>query len=309
MRTRVTYATLLIILSVWQSGCRRGDAPAPGTVRDDLDRPVEVDLPATRVVTFAPNLTELVFSAGAGERLVGVGLYDDYPPEVADLSRFSTYPIDFEAVAALEPDLALATDQVNSPRDAETLEALGIPTYFLSFGSLEDVFDGLITIGELLGTRSTAVAAADSLREAVSALRARTDTLQNRPDVLLLIGRETLFSFGNESYVHEMIDLAGGHSLTAELDARAPVLSEEYVLDRKPDVILGPWGDDPDRDILLEEHPSWRVIPAVRDGRVYGMDGSLVERPGPRLVTGMHEMARMLHPTLFDQHPVERTSP
>lgn len=304
MRSRVTYATLVVLLicgmGVATGGCEPGESAEPARMRDDLGRTVAVPRPVERVVTFAPSLTEMVYAAGAGRKLVGVGFPDDHPPAVESLARFSTYPIDFEAVAALEPDLALATDQVNSPRDAETLQGLGIPTYFLSFQSLENVFSGLIAIGNVLGTSAAAEHAVDSLRRELQDIRTRTSSAHSRPTVLVLIGPETLFSFGGESYVHEMVDAAGGRSLTAGLDVRAPVLSEEYVLRRAPDVILGPWGNDVDAAELLQHHPSWTAVPAIRDGRVYGIDGSLIERPGPRLVAGIRELARRLHPLLFE---------
>ncbi|MEX0746783.1 MAG: helical backbone metal receptor [Rhodothermales bacterium] len=298
MRAGQTYITLITFLVVLSGGCKSEPSGARLTT-DDVGRSVHLPDTVLRAVTLAPSLTEVVFAAGAGDRLVGVGQPDNFPPSIERLPRFSTYPVDFEAIAALDPDLALATDQVNSPRDAETLAALDIPTYFLSFERIEDVLTGILTVGDLMGTQSAARATVDSLRGELSELRDMVRSVERKPEVLFLIGTETLFSFGSESYVHEMIELAGAVSVTGEIDAVAPVLTDEFVLSRRPEVIMGPWGEADVTADLLKHHPTWDVVPAIQNGRVYGMHADLVERPGPRLVAGIRAMAEKLHPNLF----------
>lgn len=302
----------LLLLAFLSSGCaddaseeqHSGVAPDSaaadsGAFIDALERRVALTRPVRRVVTLAPNLTEIVYAAGAGHALVGVTTADDYPPAIRSLPRVGTLPIDFEAVTALEPDLVLATDQVNAPRDAETFDALGLPLYFFSFPTLQSVFDGVRRTGALLGTRPAATRAADSLAAAADRLRARTRVAEERPLVLFLIGDDTLYAFGKDSYIHTLIAIAGGRSLTADLDASAPVLSDEFVLEEKPDVIIGAFGADYDPATLRALHPSWDVVPAVQSGRVYSLPPDLVLRPGPRLVEGARRMAQVLHPALF----------
>lgn len=290
-------AGLSIAMGAVLAGCApQADAPAPRTVTDALDRTVTVPDTVRRVLTLAPNLTELVYAAGAGSKLVGVSTADDYPPAVDTLPRFSALPIDFETVATLRPQLVLATDQVNNPRDAETFAALGIPSYFFHFTTVEDVFSGLRTVGRLLHTAGHADQAADSLRARLDRLAAWSATLPTRPRVLFLIGDETLFAFGSASYIHTLIEAAGGQSITAALDTRAPILSDEYVLTETPEVIVGAFGPDYDPARLLELHPTWDILPAVQNGRVYSLDPDLLLRPGPRLVDGAYALARVLHP-------------
>jgi ABC-type Fe3+-hydroxamate transport system substrate-binding protein len=283
------------------SGCRPdSDTPAqPSTVTDALSRTVTLERPVNRVVTLAPNLTEIVFAAGAGDKLVGVTTADDYPPAVDSLARFSALPIDFEAIAALNPDLVLATDQVNSARDADTFDELGMPLYFFSFTTVDDVLSAIRTTGQLLGSPQSAGAAADSLDAALDALRIRTQSVADRPRVLFLIGDDTLYAFGQNSYVHTLIEIAGGQSITDSMATKAPTLSEEFVLTQKPDVIIGAFGTDYDPDRLLELHPTWDIVPAIQNDRVYSLNPDIVVRPGPRIVEGARRMARMLHPELF----------
>jgi ABC-type Fe3+-hydroxamate transport system substrate-binding protein len=254
-----------------------------------------------RVVSLAPNLTELVYAAGAGSTLVAVTKSGDHPPTVDSLDHVSALPVDFEGIVAKRPDLVLATDQINPPGDTETFDAVDVPIYFFSFGSLDDVFGALRTVGDLLGTEAVARDSARALERRVAALRTRTDSLDEteRPRVLVLIGDETLYSFGQGSYIHEMVRLAGGRSITASIKTTAPTLSEEYVLNEKPDVIVGAWGSNYDPNRLLELHPTWDVVPAIRQDRVYSLPSSLLLRPGPRLVQGTRRMAALLHPDRF----------
>jgi iron complex transport system substrate-binding protein len=292
---------LLLTLALL-TGCR-AEAPPDADTRtatDDLGRTVTLTPLVERVLTLAPSLTELVFAAGAGDRLVGAAEADDYPPAVDTLPRFDSLPLDFEAIATLRPDLVLATDQVNAPGDVDTFADLGIPVYFFSYRGLDGMLESLRTVGGLLNTEATANAAADSLSARIDQLRHRTDTLNHRPLTLFLIGDETLFAFGSESYVHDLIALAGGRSATANLDTQAPVLTEEFVLTTQPEVIIGAFGPDYDPARLVGLHPTWRSVPAVEQGRVYSLDPDLVLRPGPRLVQGAYRMAELLHPEAFD---------
>jgi len=297
MLARLLGLSSLVLLTL--PGCEPSSPrSASSTVTDDLGRTVQLDQPIHRVVSLAPNLTELVYAAGAGSTLVAVTTADDYPPAVDTLDRLSALPVDFEAIAAHNPDLVLATDQVNPPGDADTFGALDVPVYFFSFSSLRDVFDGLRTMGTLLNSESAARDSVQSLRRRVENLRTQTNELdpEERPRVLVLIGDDTLYSFGADSYIHNLVEMAGGRSVTASLDARAPTLTDEYVLTEKPDVIVGAWGLDYDPTRLQKLHPTWDVVPAVQNDRVYSLPVALLLRPGPRLVDGAWRMAAHLHP-------------
>lgn len=287
-----------LAVSLVLSGCGSSSDAPPSSFRDDLDREVSVRSPVERVVSLAPNLTEIVYAAGGGSSLVAVTSSGDYPSAVDSLPHVSALPVDFEAVAAHEPDLVLATDQINAPGDIETFEALGLSIYFFSFRSLADIVDAVRRMGELLGTESAARDSAAALQRKIDQLRHRTETLpaERRPRVLVLVGDQTLYSFGKGSYVHTLVELAGGRSVTANIETRAPTLSDEYVLTEKPDVILGTWGPQYDPDRLLELHPTWDIVPAIKNDRVYSLPPALISRPAPRVVDGALRLAQFLHP-------------
>ena len=292
----------LLLALLLGAGCggSSSDSPArPAT--DDLGRSVSVEAPVRRVVSLAPNLTEIAYAAAAGSTLVAVTKSGDFPPSVDTLPHVGALPVDFEAIAAQEPGLVLATDQINAPADTETFEALGLPIYFFSFDTLGDIPASIRTVGRLLGTRAAAQDSAAALERAIERLRARTAPIPDdqRPRVLVLVGDETLYSFGQGSYVHTLVELAGGRSITANIENQAPTLSEEYVLTQKPDVILGLWGEQYDPDRLLTLHPTWDVVPALQNNRVYSVPTALFARPTPRVLEGARRLARRLHPNRF----------
>ncbi|MEF8817654.1 MAG: cobalamin-binding protein [Salinibacter sp.] len=297
---------LLLLFAVMAGGC---EDPSPSdtsrSVTDDLGRTVSFTPSPQRVISLAPNLTELVYAAGAGSQLVAVTSSGDYPPPVDTLPRVSALPVDFEAVTAQEPDLVLATDQINAPGDTDTFEALDLPLYFFSFTSLDDILTSIETLGHLLDTEPAAGDSAAALRSSLDALRARTDSIPDaqRPRVLVLVGDDTLYSFGRGSYVHTLVEVAGGTSITADIVSQAPTLSDEYVLQEKPDVILGLWGPDYDPDRLLDLHPTWDVVPALQNDRVLSVPASLIARPGPRVLEGARLLAQHLHPKRFSSLP------
>lgn len=293
---------LLLTGLLLAGGCGHSSSDtASRTVADDLGRTVALDQSVERVVSLAPNLTEIVHAAGAGSKLVAITTSGDYPPSVDTLPHVSALPVDFEAVAAQEPDLVLATDQINAPKDTETFASLEIPIYFFSFDTLDDIVESIRTTGRLLGTEADAQDSAAVLQRGIDSLRARTGSIpeDQRPRVLVLVGDDTLYSFGEGSYVHTLVELAGGRSITTDIENQAPTLSDEYVLTEKPDVIVGLWGSDYDSSRLLDLHPTWDVVPALQNDRVYSFPTALLARPAPRVLEGARQLARRLHPELF----------
>ena len=294
---------LLFLLAL--AACR--PAPPPGsappvsdalTLEDDLGRSVELRLPVTRVIPLAPNLTEIVYAAGAGDAVVAVGTSDDYPDDTASLPRLSMLPLDFEAIAAQTPGLVLATDQVNSAADADRLVALGIPTYFFHFNDVSDVPRAMRISGEVLGMADSAEVAALAFEDAVLRVKKRVEDAEP-VRALVLVGDDVLYAFGKDSYVSEMVRLAGGRPITDAFEGEAAVLQDEFVLEAEPEVIVVLAGPDYDPADLLAHHPTWRLLPAARTGRILGLDPDLISRPGPRLPLGLEAMARAFHPARF----------
>lgn len=283
----------LFVLALLLSACD-GPGSADRVVTDDLDRQVALRDTVQRVVSLAPNITEIIFSAGAGDRLVAVTTADDHPPEAASLPRVAVLPLDHEAVLQHRPDLVMAAEGANNPRDAAALEQAGAGVYFMRFASIADVLGAIERTGELLGTRRAADSTLATLRSRLSLVEQAADDDRERLRVLMLISLETLYSFGSGSYVNEMIERAGGRSITTDMPTPAPVLSDEFVLEADPEVIViatNAWIDVAD---VLRERPSWRLVSAVRSGRVHTVDPDIIVRPGPRVVDGVEALHEVL---------------
>ena len=285
---------LLVLLVALAAGCQ---AAAPGGVADDLGRSVDVPGRVGEVLPLAPNVTELVAAAAGVERLAGVSVSDDFPPGVDGLPRFQSYPLDTEAVVALDPSLAVGSDDVNPTDQADGLGALGVPTYLFAFDEVADVPRALRTLDTLLATSGGAPAAAAFERRVRAVERAVRPF--SRPRVLLLVGDEALYAFGRDSYASELVRLAGGENLTDAFPGRAAQPSEEAVLEFAPEVVVVLAGPGYDAEQLFRQHPAFVDLPAVQNGRVYGLDPDLVSRAGPRLAEGLERLARLLHPEAF----------
>ncbi len=152
------------------------------------------------------------------------------------------------------------------------------------------------TLGELTDRTASATQAADALDTRRREIQQKTASVQPTR-ALFLIGSEQLYAFGRDNYIHEAIAIAGGKSLTDSLSVVSPILSEEFVLTAQPDVILGSIKSAAQ---LLTHHPAFENVPALANNHVCTVDGSLILRPGPRLIVGIEAMARCMHPELFE---------
>jgi len=274
------------------------------TLTDALGREVTLRVPVLGLAPLAPSVTETIALVAGRKALVGVTDADTWPPGIADLPTYQVLPVDFEQIAMLRPDLVLASTQVNTPRDARAFEALGIPVIYLAGANLEDVLGGVRLVGELTGRRGRARTVTDSLQARLRALTDQTRMLESQPNAVFLISTGTPWSFGPESYMHEVMSWAGLASITRSFANEAPVLTDEFLIERAPEVIVGPFDSDIDaRAEILAAHPLWRTVPAVHNGRVISVPADLVLRPGPRMIEGAWVMARGAHPQLFEQQP------
>jgi len=295
-RTSVSAVILLLFVATVLPGCSRSpsdDAEHTGFT-DALGRELILDHPPNRIVTIAPSVTEIVYAAGGMNRVVGVSSADNFPPEVDRIPRFSALPVNFETIVSLRPDLVVGTTQVNSRADAETFDNLRLNVFYLKTRTLNDIVESVTTVGAILNTTVVADSTARSMQQRIDSLRLFSDGIERRPSVLFLISDETLYSFGKDSYVHELITLAGGESISGSITTTNPVLSNEFVLTEAPQVIIGTFGENYDAEDLLLARPTWRSVPAVRQNRVYSIDGDLVLRAGPRAIDGAYRIAEIL---------------
>jgi iron complex transport system substrate-binding protein len=268
-------------------------AHAEVRVTDDYGKPVVLDAPARRVVSLAPHLTELMYAAGAGERLVGAFAYSDYPPEAKSLPRVgSEAQIDLEAVVALKPDLVIAWPQSGSTRAVERIAALGIPVFRSEPRELEDIARTMETLGRLTANEATAAAAARAFRERRARL-ARTYAARPVVRVFYQVWDRPLVTVNGDHVISKVMRLCGGENVMADLPALAPEIDRERVLRADPEAIVAS-GADGGRPPWLD---AWRAFPglaAVRGDNLYAIRPELLQRHTPRLLDGADELCRIL---------------
>jgi iron complex transport system substrate-binding protein len=278
--------------------------PPTITVVDDLDRTVTVALPAQRIVSLAPNLTETLFAVGAGDQVVGVTMFCDYPEAAltrTQVGGFTSDTISIEQIVALDPDLVLATGGFQL-ETIQALEPLGIPVIALDPNSLDTVMAMIELLGQLTGhdAEAAAVVADMTQRMAVVTGIAAGIPAEERLTVYWQIWDEPLMSAGPKAFPGQLIDLAGGSNVFADSGEFYPMVSAEEVVSRNPQVIMGP-NSHGDRLTIetFQQRPGWTEIEAVVNGRIHVVDDNIISRAGPRLVDALEDIAQALYPEIY----------
>jgi iron complex transport system substrate-binding protein len=260
------------------------------SVNDDLGRVVELPQQVTRAISLAPSITESIFAAGAGDRLVGVTTYCNYPAETVSIEKVGdTLNPNIEKIIALKPDIVFVSTASQLEAFTKTLDEQGIAVFVSDAKSLDDVYRSLNQLGDLFGThgQTEAIVNAMKIREAraigdVSVLVAER--------VFVQISKEPLFTIGRESFLTKVIGGAGGASATKDIPTAYPKLSKETALALNPDVII--LSDSEDNQ---SPNDVFKNSPAVKNGRVYKINADIISRPGPRLVDAIEQIAGFLH--------------
>jgi len=246
-----------------------------------------------RIVSLSPHITELLFAAGAGARIVGVDDASDYPPAVRQIPRLGEVTaLDVEGLLRQAPSLIILWETGTPPRVRAELERLHLQVLVTEQRKLDDIGQALVEFGRLAGTAPAADDAARRYRAELAELRARYQG-RARLTVFYQVWDRPLYTLSGEHVVSEMISLCGGDNIFAEVTPLAPIVDPEAVLARNPDVILiGANGPDGERQAA-----DWRRFPnlkAVQEQHVYTVDPSLVGRMAPRILGGVREVCSAL---------------
>ena len=280
--------TLLCVLAV----ARAATASAELRVSDDTGAVVVLAAPARRIVSLAPHATELLFAAGAGERIVGVVAGSNFPPAAARLPVIGdVHALDLERIVALKPDLIVTWPYTTAPQVA-MLRTHGIPVFTTDPRTIDGIAVDLERLGELAGTREVAARAAAAFRAQIAAA-ARAASAKRRLRVFYQIWDAPLFTLGGGHLITQALAACGADNVFAALTIPAPTVSVEAVLAARPDAIVA-GADGAVRPPWLDAWKRWRELPAVRDGNLFVVDANLLHRPGPRFAEGVGELCAAL---------------
>jgi len=277
------------------------------TLRDDLDREVRIPQPIERIISLAPACTETLFAIGAGPQVVAVTTFDNYPPEAAQKEKiggFSRETVSLEKIVGLKPDLIFSSGSLQ--RDLiEDLERLGLVVFALEPNSYDDVGRAVKEAGEITGHSQQAKEVAEQLRASSDEIRQKIATIpaDARPRVFYQVWDKPLRSASAKSFLGQLIDAAGGKNIFAAERDPYPLVNEEAVIQRDPQIILSPAHEGTEMHSFTERK-AWSTITAVREQRIFFLNEDVISRPGPRIGEALRIIAKALHPSLF-QEPTE----
>jgi iron complex transport system substrate-binding protein len=239
-------------------------------------------------------VTENIFAVGAGDRLVGVTTFCNYPEETKKIAKIGdTMAPNMESIIALKPDIVFVSTASQIEVFMKTLEANGIAVYVSNPTMLSELFTGLENLGDLFGTGETVSKLVPDLSRRVEAVSLKIQG-EKKPSVFVQISREPLFTIGADSFLTHLIYKAAGDSATAGVESAYPKLSKESASALNPEVIILSESDD-----NKEPNDAFKNSPAVKNGRIYKVNADLLSRPGPRLVDALEQIAKDLHPEKF----------
>lgn len=273
---------------------------------DDLDRTVIIPVKVTRVVSTAPSITENVFAVGAGDRLVGVTTFCNYPEGANAIAKIGdTMNPNMETIVALKPDVVFVSTASQIEAFAKTLEQNGIAVYVMDPTGLTDIYESLKRLGIIFDNYEAAERVAHNLQRRWLDVCSVTNGCLDRdkdgpaPDavsVFVQISKEPLFTVGRSSFLNQLIRDAGGLLVTDKIETAFPKLSKESAVAFQPEAII--LSDSPDNE---QPNEAFKNSPAVKNGRIYKVNADLLSRPGPRLVDALEQIARVLHPEKFPE--------
>ncbi|HXQ98470.1 MAG TPA: cobalamin-binding protein [Candidatus Limnocylindrales bacterium] len=278
---------------------------APRMVTDEVGRHVEIPQPVRRIVSLAPNVTEMIYALGAESRLVGDSDACDYPPDAQKKTKVGgPFTPNLEQIVALKPDLVLiAANSGNRRETADALDLLHIPTYATNAFTIEDILKSIVDLGDVIGATEQARTVTASMRAKMDQLR--TKLADTKPaHVLFVIWQEPLISIGRNTFLADALRLAGAESI---IDTRQdwPHVNMEEVVHLQPEYLVFA----PDHSSEMATHlaalrstPGWRDLKAVQENRV-AVVSDAINRPAPRLIDAVVELARQLHPEAFANAP------
>lgn len=273
---------------------------AVGKMRTDQSgRTMRVPEFPRRVVSLAPSITEIIYALGCEDRLKGATLFSDYPAPARDLPKVGSYvALDLEKIASLNPDLCIGIQDGNPLETVRRVEALGIPVYAVNPRSMATIRATVLDIGALLSAEDAARRLVLEMDARIQRVRKLSETAASRPLVFFQIGVSPVVSVGSDTFIHELIEIAGGVNMAAS-HTGYPRYSKEEVIVGAPEVfIITSMAREKVFDQVMAKWRKWPAIPAVKNHRIHLVNSDLFDRPTLRLLDGLETLLTLIHPEL-----------
>jgi iron complex transport system substrate-binding protein len=279
------------------------------TLVDDRGYVLNLTSYPNRIVSLAPSNTEILFAIGAGDKVVGVTNYCNYPYnfsawiEAGNLTSVGDYwTPNIEAIVTLKPDLTLAA--FAQEEVVNTLRGMGYKVLVLDPANIDDVLKDIVLVGRATDKNIEAAILVNDLRRRIDAVVSKVAGAPSRPKVYYEVWYDPLWSVGSESWENELIEKAGGINIFANQSLKYFEASSEAIIERNPDIMIFPLGHGSGPPFWgsfdqVKARPGWNAISAVKNDRLYTIDADIVSRPGPRIIDALEILAEIIHPELF----------
>jgi len=283
------------------AGCKQKFQP--GTFTDDTGRQVNIEEVPEKIVSFGPSITEILFALGLGDKVVGVTDFCDYPEEALGKPKVgNAWSPSIESVVELDPDLVFT---VESEQFNSELEALGYTYFILDPEDFYSITDDIRLAGKIAGAVAEGAQLAKDMENVIDDVIERVQGADKLKVFMIVDATDPNMPWtaGGGSFIHDIITIAGGENIAAWVADDYVQMSIEEIVDAEPDLIVVQtmMGGIPTITAEeLQEHIIWQQLDAVKQGNIYFIDGDFISRPGPRIVQGLEEMAKIIHPDLFD---------
>ena len=287
------FASFLLLFTACKTETKINPLPptAEREVTDDLGRKVKIPVKIDRIVSLAPNLTENIFAVGAGNKLVGVTTYCNYPQETKEITKIGdTINPNLERIIVLKPNVVFVSTASQIEAFTKTLEQQNIAVFVTNPKDIEGIYKSLQQIGEIVGETEKANQLVEGLKKRVADVESQTKA-KTPVKVFVQIAKEPLFTIGKPTFITDLINRAGGVSVTANIEEAYPKFSKETALALQPEAIILSESED-----NREPNDVFKNSPAVKNGKVFKISADLISRPGPRIVDGLEQIAKALHP-------------
>ncbi|MFM1651863.1 ABC transporter substrate-binding protein [Brevibacillus sp. B_LB10_24] len=311
------FICLMLSLTLFGCSAPANQSPAPGTdtapqavpettapesettyplsLTDGTNTSITLEQEPKRVITLAPSETEILFAIGAGDKVVGVDQYSDYPEEAKSKEKVGDMNTNVEAVIALQPDLVVASASMNQ-KAIEQLRSYDIKVYASSPKTVDQVIEKIETVGKIMNLQQNAKHVAEKMRADKQSV---VDAVKDVPKKKVYLEYNPGWTVGKGEFLDELISLAGGINVGGDKSGWYEI-DPEHIIQANPEIILYPEGEGAGDVILdgIKKRPGWGQIDAVKNNRMFSFEQSPVVRVGPRLTDGLKEIAKAIHPDL-----------
>ena len=295
---RAIILIVLLALSLSLSCSVPKDRTASSSSRiftDEIGRQITVKSNPQRIISLAPSITEILFALKLGDRVIGVTSYCDFPDEAKAKEKVGdTIKPNLERLIVLKPDLVLISTASQLEKITRQLDQLGIPVFVTSPQSVAGVLTSLRKIGELTGAEQQAEALAAEMQTRITAVQ-RQATTNSAPRVLYILQLSPLITAGKNTFINDLINQAGGRSISGEETTDYPQFSREAVIARAPEIIIIPASHGAELVNIEAIKQAFAATPAIKNNRIVPINPDLVSRPGPRIVEGLEALRAGIH--------------